>query len=76
MRVTCKSRVYKLRTQRGLTQKKLAIDLGITPRTYSDYESGKCRIPLDVLIDLARYFNVDLNYIAGISNIRKDYPRA
>ena len=76
MRDTCKSRVYKLRTQRGLTQKKLAIDLGITPRTYSDYESGKCRIPLDVLIDLARYFNVDLNYIAGISNIRKDYPRA
>ncbi len=76
MRVTCKSRIHKLRTQRGLTQRKLAVDLNISPRTYSDYETGRCRVPLDILIRLARYYNVDLNYIAGISNIRKDYPHA
>ena len=74
MRVTCKSRIHKLRTQRGLTQRKLAVDLNISPRTYSDYETGRCRVPLDILIRLARYYNVDLNYIAGISNIRKEYP--
>ena len=76
MRVTCKSRIFKLRTQKNLTQKKVADDIGIAPRTYSDYESGRCKIPLDVLISLARYYDVDLNYITGVSNIRKDYPRA
>ena len=76
MRVTYKSRIYKLRTQKNLTQRKLAVDIGISSRTYSDYETGRCKIPLDVLICLARYYDVDLNYIAGISNIRKEYPHA
>lgn len=76
MRVTCKSRIHKLRTQKNLTQSKLAVYLGISPRTYSDYETGRCKIPLDILICLARYYDVDLNYISGISNIRKEYPHA
>ena len=76
MRVTCKSRIYKLRTQKGFTQRKLAGEIGVSPRTYSDYETGRCRVPLDMLISLARYYDVDLNYISGISNIRKEYPHA
>ena len=43
MRVTCKSRIHKLRTQKNLTQSKLAVYLGISPRTYSDYETGRWR---------------------------------
>ena len=76
MRVTCKSRIYKLRTQKGLTQRKLAYELGVSPRTYSDYETGRCRVPLDMLISLARFYDVDLNYIAGVSNIKKEFPSA
>ena len=76
MRVTCKSRIYKLRTQKGFTQRKVAGEIGVSPRTYSDYETGRCRVPLDMLISLARYYDVDLNYIACISNIRKEYPHA
>lgn len=76
MRVTCKSRLLKLRTQHKLSQKSLAVLLKVSPRTYSDYETGRVRIPLDSLIVLARYYNVDLNYISGISNICKEYPYA
>ena len=76
MRVTCKSRIYKLRTQKGFTQRKVAGEIGVSPRTYYDYETGRCRVPLDMLISLARYYDVDLNYISGISNIRKEYPHA
>ena len=76
MRVTCKYRIYKLRTQKGFTQRKVAGEIGVSPRTYSDYETGRCRVPLDMLISLARYYDVDLNYISGISNIRKEYPHA
>ena len=76
MRVTCRSRIHKLRTQNKLTQKNLAVLLEVSPRTYSDYETGRLRIPLESLIKLARYYDVDLNYICGISNIRKEYPSA
>lgn len=76
MRATCATRICNLRKQRHVTQKYVSFILNIPPRTYSDYESGRCRIPLPVLIDLARFYDVDLNYITGVSNIRKEFPQA
>ena len=75
MRITCRSRIKKLRKQNRCTQKDVAAVIKVAPRTYSDYETGRCRIPIDSLIQLARFYDVDLNYIAGISNIRKEYRR-
>ncbi len=74
MRVTCKSRIKKLRYQNHLSQKDVAVAIQIPPRTYSDYETGSAKVPLDILIRLARYYDVDLNYITGISNLRKEFP--
>ncbi len=74
MRVTYLTRISNLRRQRKVSQRDLAEALHIPPRTYCDYENGRCRIPLSVLIDLARFYDVDLNYISGISNIRKEFP--
>ena len=74
MRPTCKSRLKKLREQHRLSQKGLADAIEISPRTYSDYERGTIRVPLETLIDLAKFYNVDLNYISGVSNIRKEFP--
>ena len=44
-------------------------------KTYSDYELGKTRIPVDRLIVLAKYYNVDMNYISGISDKKKTFPK-
>ena len=74
MRVTCNSRLKKLRKQNHLSQRGIAVAVKIAPRTYCDYERGDSRVPLDVLISLAQYYDVDLNYIAGVSNIRKEFP--
>ena len=74
MRPTCKSRLKKLRQQHKLSQKGLADAVEISPRTYSDYERGAIRVPLETLIVLARFYDVDLNYISGVSNIRKEFP--
>jgi DNA-binding XRE family transcriptional regulator len=74
MHVPYNERIRNLRTENRLSQQKVAAVLGVSPRTYSDYETGRCRIPIDSLIQLARFYDVDLNYIAGISNIRKEYP--
>ena len=74
MRITCKARLLKLRKQNRLSQKEISAILKIAPRTYSDYETGRSRIPIEALICLAKYYDIDLNYISGISNIRKEYP--
>lgn len=49
--------------------------LHIAQTTYSDYEKGKVRIPLEYLIELAYFYDVDLNYIAGISDVKNRFPR-
>lgn len=74
MRPTYKSRLKKLREQHRLSQKGLADAIEISPRTYSDYERGTIRVPLETLIVLAKFYDVDLNYISGVSNIRKEFP--
>ena len=43
--------------------------------TYSDYEKGKVRIPLECLIALAQFYNVDMNYISGVSDIKNKSPK-
>ena len=75
MRATCPSRLKSLRKRSRVTQKYLAKLLDISPRTYCDYEHGRRRMPLECLISLARYYDVDLNYITGVSNIRREFPK-
>lgn len=68
-------RIREIREDHDLTQQKVADLLFIGQRTYADYESGKTRIPVDSLIVLARYYNVSMDYIAGISNVKKEFPK-
>lgn len=68
-------RIREIREERGLTQQKIADFLHIGQRTYSDYESGKTRIPIDSIIILAKLYNVSLDYITGASNVKLEYPK-
>lgn len=68
-------RIREIREENFLTQQKIADLLHIGQRTYADYESGKTRIPVDSLIRLARYYDLSMDYISGISNIRREYPK-
>ena len=67
-------RVRALREDRDLTQTQVAELLHIGQKTYSDYELGKTRIPLESVIILARYYNVNMDYICGVSNEMKPFP--
>ena len=69
-------RIREIREERCLTQQKIADLLHIGQRTYSDYESGKTRIPVDNLLILARFYDVSMDYITGASNVRSKYPSA
>ena len=68
-------RIRELREDNDLSQKKIAELLNIGQKTYSDYEIGKTRIPLESVIILAKYYNVDMNYICGITNEIKPFPK-
>ena len=40
--------------------------IGTSQSYYAQYENGKRAIPLDRLITLAKYYNISLDYIAGL----------
>lgn len=68
-------RIREIREDWFLTQQKIADLLHVGQRTYSDYESGKTRIPVDSLLILAKHYDVSMDYITGASNVKTAYPK-
>ena len=60
-----RKQIRALREDHDYTQTYIASLLNVGQRTYADYELGKTRIPVDSLIILAKFYNVDMNYICG-----------
>lgn len=56
-------RLKELRIQRGITQLKLAMDLGLNQNSVSRYESGIREADYATLILFADYFQVSLDYL-------------
>lgn len=61
-------RLKDLRENADLKQKDIAEYLHIRQNTYSQYENGHRQVPIDVLIKLAKYYNVSTDYILGLTN--------
>ncbi len=68
-------RIRALREDNDKTQSEIAQLLNVSQRTYADYELRKIRIPLDSAILLARFYNVDMNYICGVTDKPLKFPR-
>ncbi|MBC5726443.1 helix-turn-helix transcriptional regulator [Agathobaculum sp. NSJ-28] len=68
-------KIREIREDRGYTQQQIADILCVGQRTYSDYESGKTRIPLESAMLLARFYNVSLDYLVGITECAYPYPK-
>lgn len=63
-------RIRALRLDNDLTQTQVANMLHIGQKTYSDYELGKTRIPLDSMIFLSRHYGVSMDYLCGLTDER------
>lgn len=61
-------RIRHLREDRDLTQTQIARQLGMSQTGYSKYETGENDLPTAVLIRLARYYDVSIDYLLGESN--------
>ncbi len=69
-------RIRALREDSDKTQTEISQLLKVGQKTYSDYELGRTRIPVDSLIILAKLYNVSMDYICGVSDSRKPFPKA
>ena len=68
-------RIRGLREDLDLKQREIARLLSVGQKTYSDYETRKTRLPLDSAIILAKFYDVDLNYLCGVSDVKQPYPK-
>ena len=59
-------RLKDLREDSDKNQSQIAEILGMKRQQYARYESGLQEIPLHHFITLARYYNVSLDYLAGL----------
>lgn len=67
--MTFGERLKQLRTQKGLTQKQLAVETNTSERGLQNYETEVRKPAYDVLISLADYFDVSLDYLVGRSDV-------
>ena len=58
-------RLKDLREDKDLTQKEVAELIGKSRSGYSNYESGACDVPSDVLIFLAEFYGTSIDYMLG-----------
>ena len=62
------SLLRELRKKNGLTQQHIANFLHIDRSTYAYYESGRTKINIDILLRLARFFQMSLDELVGESS--------
>ena len=69
-------RIRDLREDSDLKQQQIADYLHCDQSLYSKYERGEREIPLSAIIMLAQYYGTSIDYLAGLTDNKKPYPRA
>ena len=69
-------RIRDMREDADLFQKDIAQYLQCTQVCYSQYELGKRDIPTDVLIKLAVFYKTSTDYLLGLTDVKKPYPKS
>lgn len=66
--------IRNLRIDGGYTQAQIAEHLNVKQNTYSQYEIGVLNYPIDVLIKLADFYHVSVDYLLGRTDVSEPYP--
>lgn len=70
------TRIRNLREDKDLTQTQMAQILNCSQRIYSNYERGDVDIPTPILIKIAQFHNVSVDYLLELTNENKPYKRS
>ena len=60
--------IFQLRKEKGISQIAFAKEIGVSLRTYQDYEYGVREPQLSILCRIADFYFVSLDYLAGRSD--------
>mgnify|MGYP002518980571 FL=1 len=60
--------IRELRKSFNISQVQLANELGVTKQCVSNWENDNILPSLDMLLKIAKYFNVTTDYLLGVSN--------
>lgn len=69
-------RIRNLREDADLTQAQMGAMIHVPQRTYAYYESGERMVTPQILIELAQFHNVSVDYLLGLTDQKEPYPRA
>lgn len=70
-----KNRLRELREDNDLTQEKCAKIAYISKNSYIRYENNERIPPIDIVVAFAEYYRTSIDYIAGLTEEIKPYPR-
>ena len=68
-------RIKDMREDKDLLQKDVAEFLNVSQTNYSKYELGKINIPISALKKMAIFFDTSIDYLLGLTDEIKPYPR-
>ena len=71
-----RNRLKDLREDHDYTQQQIAEAIGITQRKYSYIETGVQQLTAEVLVPLARFYGVSVDYLLGETDEPKRYPES
>lgn len=69
------NRIRQLRKEKGFTQVKIQMMTGIDQSDYSKIESGKRYFTFEQCRKLAIALDTSMDYLAGLTDEKKPYPR-
>lgn len=69
------NRIKELRKEKGFTQIKVQILTGIDQSDYSKIENGKRNVTFEQCKKLAVALDTSMDYLAGLTDVKKPYPR-
>lgn len=67
-------RIKELREDRDIKQREIAVYLNVAQNTYCNYENGVRDFPLPLLIKLSRFYQVNLEYLLGLTDYSAPLP--
>ena len=70
------NRIRELREDNDYLQRDIARVLNVSQQQYSRYETGVNEMTYDQLIELAKFYEVSIDYILYNTDDRKPYPKS
>lgn len=64
-------RLKQVRETLKMSQSDFSESIGLKQQTYSAYEKGINKPPIDILINIAEKYNVSIDWLCGFSNLKK-----